>query len=1028
MPTSPSRTLVSGAARRVSFSHTQSRLKVPLGTTEAVAMTDALPRKSAKCTEREEAQRGENALKQKGPATFPVAARDSSSATVGRRDAQPMTASQRTGDASSSNPPCQSFPGANQNESTEWPSASCITAAFEFSLEDTPLASGMRPPVWLESLPSTVASSSYNFPAPSRKVKTVGDTKGSPSTRGSNVYTDVEREVLNQKRRHILVQHFFMFHEDAVRLYIRLEQLLEYRDLCKVEFRERLQAIPSEAAKLIPQTSACGDHATEPAREIERLQAALARIAATSPGLSGAWGDLSDSLIPSQSLTSSRQAATAKQSSHIPSTADVERTGGTHVRCAWQSLSEGSSAAAKKAGETNSPMRRPAAASQEPRPTSVSTVRGTGARCPSAESSGAFTASEADKQSPPSQPRTALEAWRSARKGDLLSVAPTAKSAEPSPTVSAGATRSHGSTPRDSGAVSHLTSASTGAAAAAVSAELASTNEAKILSKRPILSLPRQAAAPSAENERQGRDATRATPLRCGVVDSTCVATPRSELRSTLSWLHQVSAPPGLASPPPQPPSSPYRMRNSAAAAAPSEPQRPSRSTLLRSKALVDTPDRRSPLFTKVPPESPSLKDSPLARYRARQRCRDPASYSHSRLADTLPPTSSATHHSPQRETATDEPSDAPAREKDEGSVTSSRPLGGTENGTLRGAQTALLQQRQQLAPLRNEGRTGAAQDTCASGSSEGRPKSVALGVTHQVSAVAASRPLSAPSSRQTNSSARAQKLSLETYSYSPASTGSSPSHSQGSDVPVIRCTKKRCIDASTAKPSHHSISTSHSLPFDAQHRRANVATASASSPPPRSTASHGNGAAASVRTGLPMLAMKRNRLSEPAEVSGSWPPSRPSDSPVQNQEAVPSKLLLSEYRTSWSPADSAAEPIVGDLRLSATHLRTPEDPQEAERNVAVTSAALVRRAARERSSEPHTHGTNSACDVNAVIGGRVGGLDSRTTALERNEAKRAVLEGIRNLKLHVNIVEERTALLERPSVATSLHIGLHQS
>ncbi|KAG5495846.1 hypothetical protein JIQ42_02716 [Leishmania sp. Namibia] len=1027
MSTSPSRTLASGAARRVSFSHAPSHLKVPLGTPEAVAMADALPRKSTKFTEREEAQRGENTLKQKSPATFPAAARDSPPATVGRRGAQSMKASQRTGDASSSNPPCQSFPGANQDETTEWPSASCITAALEFSLEGTPLASTMQPPVWRESLPSTAASSSHNFPAPFRQVTTVGDTKGSPSTRGSNVYTDVKREVLNQKRRHILVQHFFTFHEDAVRLYIRLEQLLKYRDLCEVEFRERLQAIPSEVAKLVPQTSACGGHATEPAREIERLQAALARIAATSPGLPGAWGDLPDSLMPSQSLTSSRQAATAKQSSHIPSTADVERAGGTHVRRAGQSLCGGSSAVTKKAGGTNSPMQRPAAVSQVPRPTSVSTVRGTGARCPSAESSGTFTANEADKQSPPSQPRTALEAWRSARKGGLLSVAQTAKSAEPSPTASAGATRSRGSTPRDSGAVSHLTSASTGAAAA-VLVELAATDEAKIPPKRPILSLPRKAAAPSAENGRQGVDATRATPLRCGVVDSACVATPRSELRSTLSWLHQVAAPPGLASPPPQPPSSPYRMRGSAAAAAPSEPQRPSGSTALRSKALVDTPDRRSPVCTKKPPKSPSLKDSPLARYRAKQGCRDPASHSHSRLADTLTPTSSATHHSPQRATATGEPSGAPAREKDEVSVTSSRPLGDTENGTLRGAQTALLQQRQRLAPLRNEGRADAAQDTCASGSSEGRPTSVALGVKRQVSAGAASRPLSAPSSRPTDSSARAQKLSLETYSYSPASTESSPSHSQGSDVPVIRCTTKRYIAASIAKLSHHSINTSHSLPSDAQHRGPNFPTASASAPPPRSTASHGNGSAASVRTGLPIPAMDRNRLSGAAEVAGSWPPSRSFDSPVQNQEAVPSKLLLSEGRASWSPADSAAEPIVGDLRLSATHLRTPEDAQEAERNVAVTSAALLRGAAPERSSEPHTHASNSTCDVNAAIGGRVGGLDSRTTALERNEAKRAVLEGIRNLKLHVNIVEERTALLERPSVATSLHIGWHQS
>ncbi|KAG5496950.1 hypothetical protein GH5_01465 [Leishmania sp. Ghana 2012 LV757] len=1026
MSTSPSRTPASGAARRVSFSHAQSHLKVPLGTPEAMAMADASPRKSGKSTEREEAQRGENALKQKSPATFPAAARDSSSATVGRRDAQPMTASQRTGDASSSNPPCQSFPGDNQNESTEWPSASCITAALEFSLEDTPLASRMRPPVWRESLPSTAASSSHNFPAPSRQVTTVGDTKDRPSTRGRNVYTDVEREVLNQKRRHILVQHFFTFHEDAVRLYIRLEQLLEYRDLCEVEFRERLQAIPSEVAKLVPQTSTCGGHATEPAREIERLQAALARIAATSPGLPGAWGELPDSLMPSQLLTSSRQAATEKQSSHIPSTADVERAGGTHVRRAGQSLSEGSSAAAKKAGETNSPMRRQAAVSQEPRPTSISTVRGTGARCPSAESSGTFTANEAGKQSPPSQPRTALEAWRSARKGGLLSVAQTAKSAEPSPTASAGATRSRGSTPRDSGAVSHLTSASTGAAA--VSVELAATDEAKILPKRPILSLPRKAAAPSAENGRQGVDAATATPLRCGVVDNARVATPRSELRSTLSWLHQVSAPPGLASPPPQPLSSPYRMRDSAAAAAPSEPQRPSGSTVLRSKALVDTPDRRSPVCTMEPPKSPSLKDSPLARYRAKQGCRDPASHSHSRLADTLPPTSSATHYSPQWATATGEPSGAPTREKDEGSVTSSRPLGDTENGILRGAQTALLQQRQRLAPLRNEGRTDAAQDTCASGLSEGRPTSVALGVTRQVSAGAASRPLLAPSSRPTDSSARAQKLSLETYSYSSASTESSPSHSQGSDVPVIRCTTKRYIDASTAKPSHRSISTSHSLPTDAQHRGPNFPSASASAPPPRSTASHGNGAAASVRTELPIRAMNRNRLSGAAEVAGSWPLSRSLDSPVQNQEVVPTKLLLSEDRASWSPADSAAEPIVGDLRLSATHLRAPEDPQEAERNMAVTSAALLRGATRGRSSEPHMHGSNSTCDVNAAIGGRVGGLDSRTTALERNEAKRAVLEGIRNLKLHVNIVEERTALLERPSVATSLHIGWHQS
>ncbi|KAG5471344.1 hypothetical protein LSCM1_01425 [Leishmania martiniquensis] len=1008
MSTSPSRGLSSGATRRVSFFHMSGHSKALQGALGAVAMADASSCQSAERAERREgARREERALRWKSSTTSRAPARDSPSTMAGRRDLQAMKASERAGDASTSHPSCRSFPAACPHEKTEWPSASCNTMTLEFSLEGTPLAKTMRPPVWRESVPSSATCSSHNgtvhLLTPTRRGTTVSDTRDSTSAREGNLYTDVEREISNQIRRHIVGQQFFLSHEDAIRLYIRLEQTLRYRDLCDAEFRERLQAIPSEEKEPASQASACGGHATETACEIEQLQAALAHLSTISPRLAEACGGLRASLAPLQSLPSSHHAATAKHSSLIPSAADVERAGGPHGQRPGRSRHKGGPATNKKADAANSSNRQPAAVSQAAGPAGVSTVCGTVANYSLAESSSTLAASEAAKQAPPSQPRTALEAWRSARRGDVLSVAPAAKSAEPSTTASAGVTRSCGFTPRDSPAVSHLAQVST-APTPEVAEESGAASEAKSWSKLPPLSPPRKGAAPSADTNQKGIDAARATPPRHCAVDSPCVTTPRNGHRGTLSWLRQVSAQPDLASPPPQPPLSPILARDKVAGATSVKPQRPSAVALLRSKAIVDTPERPSLARTKGQPAASSLTDSPLARYRAKQGSREPESHSPSRLADTLPQASSAVRSPPCQEMATSEASGVPAPEKEENAVVSPRASAAAKKSTPPGLQHTAVQQRQRFAPMGTEGRPTAARDVRATESSERRLTSAALGATRNRAADAAVRPSSAPSPKPTERRPTSHRLPLEAPASSSAAAKFSPPDPKSSVVPAMRSPTRRSIVAST-EISYRSTVVSGAPLSDAQHTRADLLTGSASVSPPRSAAPSRNHAASDVRTGEPVPVASRDDLSAAAGVVGARPPSGTWDSLTRN-EALSSRQRLTEDVASWPP----------------------EEAHEAEASAAATSAAVLCDVARQRSAEPHTRTESTACEEVHTLHRRIGVLEKRTTALESNQTKRAVLEGIQNLKVYASVVEERATLLERQSGASSLHIGWHSS
>ncbi|CBZ29185.1 conserved hypothetical protein [Leishmania mexicana MHOM/GT/2001/U1103] len=1021
MPATPSRASSGGATRRVSFFHASSGLYTPLSIARSTRMSGTSSHKSPKDAEREKVRQCANTLGQAGATTAAAASavQDSPSVAGESHASQPAHVSRCARGASSSRPSCQPLPEEYQRRKIESPSSSRVTMQLEFSLENTPLAGTRPPPVWRESSlftpPRGSRNSLANLPTPSRRIATVSDARNSVSTPGSNPYTDVEREISNQRRRHAVVRYFFVSHEGAIRLNIRLQQLLKYRDLCEAEWHERLQVLPPEEASVAAHSTARSGRATETEREIERVQAALARLATSSLELAETLEGMGGLLTPLQLAPRSHHATTAIHGNHISSAADVGHAGEKGAKGGERSFNEDAPAAARKAGEKQPPVQQSVDTSASSMTTSLSTTFETDGSYSLVESPRTTTVDEAARQHPPSQPHISMAAWRNNRKDDLPVVERTARSAKPSQTESARATASHGITPRNSTAASDFMRASM-AATPKVAVESAAATDTKTRPGQPPFSSPRRKAASTTDSEIREVAAAKATPPRRMVIDCTSVSPPRSDHRTTESWLRRAAAPHHLASAPPQqPPSSLCFTKATVSSAVSVKLQHLSGATASRANVLAGAPDRRTPVRAQGQLTSPSLTDSPLARYRAKQGYRNPERHFSSQVADAPRQTASATRSPAQRAAATGQPSGMWDRERSAGPVAATRVSGATGHATLHEDPAALMQERRRRGPVRNEGNPDAFQERSAVQSQD--KTSTSMGRWSGTLCASAAKPSLMPSPRPSESRVPARKPPLESVHSWAASTGSSPPpHSRASDVPTTGQSTEPTAVASSTIFSHPPTNTSHLSPSDARQQGSKIPTASASALGRGSATPSTNASAAYALTGSAISATDWNVPFRGADVAG------PSASVPPNQE------LPSDEMASWFPADSAVESTGDAVSLPDVESWPVGEPQRAEQNAEVSAGGLLRGTTHGRSTEPRMEGCHSIWDKVRALEDCVVDLESRTRSLEKNAEKRAVLEVIEHLKARVGVLEERTTLLEQRSSASHLRIHWEKS
>ena len=246
-----------------------------------------------------------------------AAAEPENDVAVDLNPSQPTTTSHRTRIATSHSPvrrpPSVSTPSSSGMESHANTTNTAATATtVEFSLKDIPLDGKMAPPVWREPSPGRHHSSRRASPSRGETPMSARLSKAEPqdsepvnayatpstarrpssnNDSSSNPFTDVARDSANLLRRQRVVRTFFVSHEDAVRLYIRLQQLLHYRDLCHSEFQQRLRFLNSEEER----QAALADRARRleaQEKEIQRIQAALARADVTSPEFTSSMSSL----------------------------------------------------------------------------------------------------------------------------------------------------------------------------------------------------------------------------------------------------------------------------------------------------------------------------------------------------------------------------------------------------------------------------------------------------------------------------------------------------------------------------------------------------------------------------------------------------------------------------------------------------------------------------------------------------------------------------------------------------------------
>jgi hypothetical protein len=251
--------------------------------------------------------------------------------TSERNPSEPSTTSHRTRLAAGYSParrrisePSPSLPDGNAGRATTTTTTTTMTSnnttTIEFSLKDIPLDGKMAPPIWREPSPGRsnssrrASSAGGGTPMSARLSKSllngVESNRDSDSVDGAsavhpiNPYADPARDSANMLRRQRVVRTFFESHEDAVRLYIRLQQLLSYRDMCHNEFQQQLQLMNSDEERQAA-VAARAQRVAAQEREIQRVQTALAKANVTRPEFASSM----NSLYSTPSATPSRQPA-----------------------------------------------------------------------------------------------------------------------------------------------------------------------------------------------------------------------------------------------------------------------------------------------------------------------------------------------------------------------------------------------------------------------------------------------------------------------------------------------------------------------------------------------------------------------------------------------------------------------------------------------------------------------------------------------------------------------------------------------
>ncbi|GET91128.1 hypothetical protein, conserved [Leishmania tarentolae] len=967
-------------------------------------MSDTASHQSAKIAERERVPGCAKPLRQEGATTPAAASKNPPSIQAESRVSQPAMASHSTRGASSCHPSRQLFPDDHERFKIESPSKSRAAVEVAFSLENTPLAGTRPPPVWCESSPFTASCGSQNslthLSTLYRRMATLRNSSSGVSAPGTNLFTDVEREISNQRRRYALVRHFFVSHEGVIRLNIQLQQLLKYRDLCEAEVHERLQSLPPVEAGVAAHPSARCGGVTETEYEIERVQVDLARVASSSLQLAGTLEDMDGVLAPLQSATRSHQASAEDHRNCIPSAADIERAGRRSVRNSVRSLNKDILTDTKRAGKTKPSIENSVDISESFMATHVSSTCDSSRSDSLGEPLRTSAVTTATNERPPSQPHVALAAGCMAQKVNMLSAETTARSTEPSQTQSAGVTESHDMTSRPSTEASDFTHASL-SATLKLAVESATTTDTKTWPGETHFSSPQRMAESTDDNEKQGGASVKATPPPRTAIDGTGLSTPRSDHKPE-SWLLQTVASHRLSAPPQQPSLLLYSTKAKVTSAPSEEPHHPSSTTTPRATVLVDTPNLRTPMCAQGQRTFSSLADSPLARYRAKQANRNLERQFCSPVEGAPRHTSSDRHSPSHQAAATGAPTGVQNREKGECFVTSTRVSSATRNATLHGDPATLIEERRRPGPVKSKGNPDASPSTSAALPRDKSPLPTRRWSTTPCASLA--RPSSTPSPRPRKWEAAVRKPPFEgSFSSAAAVESLPPPHARGFNVPPMGQWTEFTAAAVSRIPSHPPKSSAHpSLSDDTQQRLTSPMVISAALDGGSTTPStHFSAACTSTDSAMP--AMNWNASSQAAIAVMPPPPSGSAAFLTRNGD------LPSDKVTSWSPSDAAVEPY--------------EKLQEGGRYAEVNAGVLMGGTAHDRSAELRVGGSHSIWEEVRALEIRVEDLESRTTALEKNAEKRAVLEVIGYLKARVDVLEEGTTLLEQRSNASHLRI-----
>ncbi|KPA78912.1 hypothetical protein ABB37_05976 [Leptomonas pyrrhocoris] len=531
----------------------------------------------------------------------------------GKNGSVPSTTSHRTRLILGNSPARGRTPGAGAlpvDEREKDSVCETTTTTLEFSLKDIPLDGKMAPPVWRE--PSRGRGSASRRASPARVGTPVSVRRSTPSHRNGvndvdapaspclrNPYADLEWDSANLLRRQRVVRTFFESHEDAVRLYIRLQQLLGFRDVCQREFQQRLQRMSSDDERQAA-AAARARRMSAQEHEIQRIQEALAQADVSSPEFSSSM----NSLYSARSGTPPARSARRDEAEETRTGPHNGRDGAAAPGRAVQRLSDGPMAAesfgsprADPRGKTHTSATKNGAAGRERQPPPPSSPR-------------------------PSTPRDALEAWRRSRSLHPSNFAESLALEETGLTPS-----QRGYTSRDNGRSSNGAVPHAGGTAGigALTPEAPDTKARQDTSPPPRQTAPvgitKNEEAPSSKSALRGDDRSRppSSAIAAGTKNSTAAvkATATAEETSLLT-----TAPAATRS------AAPRQSHGSVPAASTAQA-----STLTPQNAVTG-------LVT--PPQTNTTKphstDSPLARFRRRQGNEDPLEHSRDRPPSNVTP------------------------------------------------------------------------------------------------------------------------------------------------------------------------------------------------------------------------------------------------------------------------------------------------------------------------------------------------------------------------------------------------------